>query len=79
MTACPTTLTKLAQRFDAIAAHSQGHNRLRAQRNASQLRLVAQLVLSGTYTTEQGWQWADAAAGQLINDKRQLDKKARTR
>lgn len=79
MTTCPATLTHLAQRFDAIADHSQGRNSRRAARNAQNLRLVAQLVLQGTYTTEQGWQWADAAAGQLINDKRQLDKKARTR
>lgn len=79
MTDAATTLTRLAQRFDAIAAHTNRGASTRARRNAAQLRFVATGVLTGIYTTEQGWQWADAAAGQLINDKRQLDKKARTR
>lgn len=79
MTTAPLTLTRLAQRFDALAQNMQGSNRRRAARNAAQLRLVAQLTLQGTYTTEQGWQWADAAAGQLINDQKQLEKKAGTK
>lgn len=77
MTTAPATLTHLAQRFDEIARHTQGINRRRATRNAAQLRLVATLTTNGTYTTEQAWQWADAAAGQLIDDKHQLEKKGK--
>lgn len=77
MTTAPATLQLLAQRFDAIALHTQGRNYRRALKNAAQLRLVATLTTNGTYTTEQAWQWADAAAGQLTDDKHQLEKKGK--
>lgn len=77
MTDAPTTLTRLAQRFDEIAAHTHRGAATRARRNAAQLRFVATGTLSGIYTTEQAWQWADAAAGQLIDDTKQLERKAR--
>lgn len=77
MTTAPATLTRLAQRFDQIADATQGINHRRALKAAAQLRLVAQLTIQGTYTTEYAWTWADAAAGQLIQDKQQLDKKGK--
>ena len=73
----PITLSSLAQRFDTIADASQGVAKAKAARNAQQLRFVAQRTIQGAMTTDQAWIWADAAAGQLLTDDNQLERKAR--
>lgn len=74
-----STLTRLAQTFDGIASASRGESRRRALRDAKQLRYVAQETLHGVRDTDYAWVWADAAAGQLMADKRQLERKAKQR
>lgn len=76
-TTAAVALTTLAQRFDDLAAVLQGRNQRRAMRNAAQLRTVAQLSVTNRVSVDEAWAWADAGAGQLINDKQQLDKKGK--
>lgn len=72
-------LTRLAQAFDRIARTSVGAHRRRAMRDARQLRLVAQETVRGIRSTDYAWVWADTAAGQLMNDHRQIETRARAR
>lgn len=75
MTTAVETLNALACRFDDLANVTQGHRSRAARKDASQLRQVAQLTLQGTYPSSDAWIWADAAAGQLTNDRGQLRKR----
>ena len=77
MTTAAFTLTLLAQRFDDLASVTQGVLKRKAQRHAKQLRDTAHLTIHGHLTTDQAWNWADRAAGQLITNNDQLDRKAK--
>jgi hypothetical protein len=67
------TLINLARRFEQMRNDAPTVNaRRRAERNAKQLRWIALELHHGKRTTDDGWIWADAAAGQLIHDRGQL-------